>query len=103
MKPTYVIDGDRIAKLDDVYRALGEAVNGPGGYFGSNLDALDDCLYGGFGTPVGGFIVEWRNSEKSRAFLSGTRQWNGKQWTDFELVVDIFRSHARHGIELALK
>ncbi|MGP3917619.1 barstar family protein [Nonomuraea sp. 10N515B] len=26
------------------YRAMGEAINGPGGYFGRNLDALDDCL-----------------------------------------------------------
>jgi hypothetical protein len=26
------------------YCALGEAANGPGGYFGSNLDALADCL-----------------------------------------------------------
>ncbi|MFD9633076.1 barstar family protein [Streptomyces violascens] len=29
---------------DGCYCALGEAVNGPGGYFGSNLDALADCL-----------------------------------------------------------
>ncbi|WP_327590963.1 barstar family protein [Nonomuraea sp. NBC_00507] len=26
------------------YLAMGEAINGPGGYFGRNLDALDDCL-----------------------------------------------------------
>ncbi|MFJ7212875.1 barstar family protein [Amycolatopsis sp. NPDC098790] len=26
------------------YCALGEAANGPGGYFGANLDALADCL-----------------------------------------------------------
>ena len=33
------------------WRVMGEAVNGPGGYFGRNLDAFADCLRGGFGTP----------------------------------------------------
>ncbi|MCE7548741.1 hypothetical protein LZG43_01875 [Streptomyces thermodiastaticus] len=28
---------------------MGEAVNGPGGYFGSHLDALVDCISSSFG------------------------------------------------------
>jgi RNAse (barnase) inhibitor barstar len=102
MKPVYLIDGEKIHSLDDLYRALGEAINGPGGYFGSNLDALDDCLYGGFGTPEGGFVVEWQNSAASRARLIQTRTWEEREWTDFELVVEIFRSHAAKGVELVL-
>lgn len=47
----YEIDGSAINDLDDLYRLLGEAVNGQGGYLGANLDALNDCLGGGFGTP----------------------------------------------------
>lgn len=50
----YDLDGSAINHLDDLYRLLGEAVNGPGGYFGANLDALNDCLGGGFGAPEGG-------------------------------------------------
>ena len=67
---TYEIDGDRIQGTDDFYTVVGEAVNGPGGYFGRNLDALRDCLHGGFGTPeAGGFRFIWRHSQKSRATL----------------------------------
>jgi RNAse (barnase) inhibitor barstar len=38
------LNGAHISKRASFYCALGEAVNGPGGYFGSNLDALADCL-----------------------------------------------------------
>jgi len=47
----YELDGSAINSPDDLYRLLGEAVNGPGSYFGANLDSLNDCLGGGFGTP----------------------------------------------------
>ncbi len=48
---TYRLDGSRINSTADFYAEIGRAVNGDGGYFGSNLDALADCLRGGFGTP----------------------------------------------------
>lgn len=48
---TYTVDGSRVSGAADFYTELGRAVNGPDGYFGSNLDALVDCLRGGFGTP----------------------------------------------------
>jgi RNAse (barnase) inhibitor barstar len=41
---TCVIDGSQIVGEGSFYCALGEAVNGPGGYFGSTLDGLADCL-----------------------------------------------------------
>ncbi|MFI8293383.1 barstar family protein [Streptomyces sp. NPDC085614] len=41
-----------------------------GGYFGRNLDALADCLRGGFGTPDDGdFVIECRDHEASRQHL----------------------------------
>lgn len=48
---TYTVDGRRVTDAGDFYTELGRAVNGPDGYFGGNLDALVDCLRGGFGTP----------------------------------------------------
>lgn len=48
---TYRIDGAKVASKADFFTEIGRAVNGDGGYFGSNLDALADCLRGGFGTP----------------------------------------------------
>ena len=44
-----------VAPIDDLtsfFCALGEAVNGPGGYFGLTLRALEDCLIGGFGAEA---------------------------------------------------
>lgn len=47
----YFIDGRRIRSLEDFLSVVGEAVSGLGGYFGRNLDAVADCLTGGYGTP----------------------------------------------------
>ncbi|MFD9242801.1 barstar family protein [Streptomyces sp. NPDC059556] len=42
----------------------GEAVNGPGGYFGWNLDALDDCFFGGWGAAPA-FTLFWGSSAEA--------------------------------------
>jgi hypothetical protein len=34
-----------------------------------NLDAFNDILRGGFGTPEGGWILRWLNSRRSRSVL----------------------------------
>lgn len=66
---TYRIDGARIRSKADLFTEIGRAVNGDGGYFGSNLDALADCLRGGFGTPdEGGFrfvLTDYRQARRS--------------------------------------
>ncbi|WP_075267364.1 barstar family protein [Streptomyces sp. Tue 6075] len=70
MTPTYVLDGRQIRTLEDFYRVTGEAINGPGGYFGRNLDAFSDCLSGGFGAPDGDdYVIEWRDHQVSRRHL----------------------------------
>ncbi len=57
-----VLDGRDLVDVDAVYCALGEAVNGPGGYYGWNLDAVADCLRGGWGaTPP--FTLRWQGSD----------------------------------------
>lgn len=67
------IDGRKIKSVKDFYRELGRSVNGPGGYFGQNLDALADCLRGGFGTPEHrSFEFEWQHSDLSRRHLQET-------------------------------
>lgn len=70
MTATYVIEGREVTGLDRFWQVIGEAVNGPGGYFGTNLDAFADCLSGGYGTPEDGdFVIEWRDHEVSRRAL----------------------------------
>ena len=46
------IDGRKIKSVNDFYREIGRSVNGPGGYFGRNLDALADWLWTCGITPV---------------------------------------------------
>ena len=65
---TYDLDGRFITDIEGFYCAIGEAINGPGGYYGWNLDALSDCPRGGFGarTP---FRLTWHNSSVARQHL----------------------------------
>lgn len=53
----------------DILCALGEAINGAGGYFGKDIQSFDDCLFGGFGLTAPCRIV-WRNADLSRRTLS---------------------------------
>jgi RNAse (barnase) inhibitor barstar len=84
-RAVYRIDGRKIKSVRDFYREIGRAVNGPGGYFGRNLDALADCLRGGFGTPEDHpFEFEWRHSGVSRHHLRDERP------TFVDDVVEVF-------------
>ena len=68
----YRLDGRKIKSPNDFYAELGRAVNGPDGCFGGNLDALADCLRGGYGTPEDRpFEFVWRHSDDSRRSLAG--------------------------------
>src|SRR3954452_12791660 len=83
----YVIPGERVTSLESFYDLVGEAVNGPGGYFGGNLDAFEDCLRGGFGTPDEGYAIRWQHSEVSKQAL-------GYPETVRQLELRLMRCHA---------
>jgi RNAse (barnase) inhibitor barstar len=92
------IDGRKIKSTKDFYREVGSAVNGPGGYFGRNLDALADCLRGGFGTPDDrAYEFEWEHSALSRRHLKEVQRG---QLSFFESVRDVFDNA---GVTLNLK
>src|ERR1700754_2779803 len=83
------IDGRKIKSAKDFYREIGCAVNGPGGYFGRNLDALADCLRGGFGTPDDRpYEFEWQHSALSRRYLDDIRYG---QRTLLDAIQDVFQ------------
>jgi RNAse (barnase) inhibitor barstar len=73
---TYRIDGSRISSPPDFYAEIGRAVNGDGGYFGSNLDALADCLRGGFGTPDDGGFRFVMTSYRQVKGAVGDQMWS---------------------------
>ncbi len=62
------IDGRNFSTLEDFYSEIGRLLI-PGVSWGHNLDAFNDILRGGFGTPEGGFILRWKNSQVSRQRL----------------------------------
>ncbi|MFG2023837.1 barstar family protein [Streptomyces sp. NPDC048825] len=62
------LDGAHIATKSGFFCALGEAVNGPGGYYGSNLDALADCISSNSGEGPLVKIV-WRDFRASQGSL----------------------------------
>lgn len=68
LKRTYEIDGSKVQTLDEFYDEI-ERVLIPGKEWGRNLNALNDILRGGFGTPEGGFVLRWKNSAISRERL----------------------------------
>ena len=68
MKPEIVIDGSRTVSLEAFYDEF-SCVALDGSFWGRNLDAFNDALRGGFGTPEGGFALRWSNSTASRVLL----------------------------------
>lgn len=70
MKPKHIIllDGFQFSTLEEFFKHFTErALNGSD--WGHNLDAFNDVLRGGFGTPEGGFIIEWLNHNESEQRL----------------------------------
>ncbi|MET8423897.1 barstar family protein [Nocardia sp. NPDC004860] len=80
----FTLDGQAVTDIDSFYCALGEAINGPGGYFGWNLDALVDCLRGGWGA-TSPFTLKWLHSDEAQDHLAADQQVAGGQ-TPFELL-----------------
>lgn len=62
------MDGSRITSLDAFYDEVSRVLI-PGAKWGRNLDAFDDILEGGFGTPANGFTLKWSQAELSKEKL----------------------------------
>ncbi|MBT9471799.1 MAG: barstar family protein [Pseudomonadota bacterium] len=96
-----------------------------GAYWGRNLDAFNDILRGGFGTPEEGFVIRWINSDQAREHLGYgetvkrfeemfwechpenkdhvygmlTEARAGKGETVFDQLIEIIRTHGPGGEE----
>jgi RNAse (barnase) inhibitor barstar len=67
-KSVYEIDGAHFTTLEGFYDEISRVLI-PAASWGHNLDAFNDILRGGFGTPENGFVLRWTNSELSRQRL----------------------------------
>jgi len=111
--PMFVIDGSQV----NTWLKLVSSINSfipASEWQGNSLDALDDILYGGYGTPDS-FVIVWGASETSRKALGyeATKSYYarlpnfeqlyeaGHISTLFDMVVGIFRGHPN--IELRLE
>ncbi|MFF2819979.1 barstar family protein [Kitasatospora cineracea] len=89
--PEYVLHGERITDEPALWAELARAVAAPDGYYGRNLDALADCLRGGF-APEPPFVLLWRHAMVSAQAL--TRRVTGPDEEDrsyFDAVLDVLR------------
>jgi|SRR5579862_971234 RNAse (barnase) inhibitor barstar len=67
-KQVYEIDGIEFSSLEGFCDEVSPKLI-PDAVWGKNLDAFNDILRGGFGTPEGGFVLRWLNSNESREQL----------------------------------
>lgn len=68
-KKIYQIDGQLFSTLEEFYEHFSKVVLQDIDW-GRNLDAFNNVLWGGFGTPDEGFILLWKNSIISREKIS---------------------------------
>jgi RNAse (barnase) inhibitor barstar len=120
--PVLTLDGTRFSDLEGFYEEVSKSLI-PGASWGKNLDALNDILRGGFGTPDDGFRLRWVNSALSnerlgwpetvlyleqnlsrchpqnvplvQAKLDAARRHEGQ--TLFDMLVEIIRRHGEGG------
>lgn len=85
----FTLDGRHIVDRTSFYCAIGEAINGPGGYFGWNLDALEDCLRGGWGATAP-FSLRWDSSAEARTRLAERVPTGDRDVSLFDLLLEIF-------------
>jgi len=88
-KPQYTIDGVEFSTLDEFAKLFSSRVLQTHIWHG-NLDAFNDILRGGFGTPEQGFILIWKNHKASRRRLGDNL---------FDTLVEIIRTHGSGGEE----
>ncbi|MGW7172154.1 barstar family protein [Streptomyces xanthophaeus] len=84
----YELDGRHITDRPGLHLALGEAVNGPGGYFGGCLDSLVDCLRGRFGYTAPA-TLRWREAATAREHLSPVLAPNGEPYDLVAMVLEV--------------
>jgi hypothetical protein len=91
----YELDGRHVTDEPGLYLALGEAVNGPGGYFGGCLAALDDCLRGTFGYTAPATLL-WRDAATARRHLSRALTPDGRRYDQFAVILEVLAEGGMH-------
>jgi hypothetical protein len=91
MKRRYVLDGSAFSSYEE-FAPYFSALVLEDWQWNGNLDAFNDILRGGFGTPEDGFVLVWRDHCRSIESL-------GRQ--TFDTLVEIIRDHGEGGSQAA--
>lgn len=70
-------------------------MNGPGGYFGGCVAALEDCLRGAFGHTAPATLL-WRHAATARAHLSRALTPDGDPYDLFAAVLEALADGGMH-------
>jgi hypothetical protein len=96
---TYQLDGRYITDLNSFYLAFGEAINGPGGYYGAGFYWFWDSFRGGVGA-IPPFTVVWNDWQVAEAGMKYPYHPVGGTPSDcFAMTVACLRGH---GVEVVL-
>ncbi len=121
-KQVYVIDGQDFSTIQEFFDIVSQVLI-PGADWGWNMNAFNDILRGGFGTPEGGFVILWKNAAVSRDRLGywetstsqatpgkgSSHARRQKEERVFDSLVDIIKKHCpggeeeQDGVELVLE
>ncbi|HEY2517945.1 MAG TPA: hypothetical protein VGI39_44045 [Polyangiaceae bacterium] len=123
--PVRVLDGASFDDLEGFCVEFSKSVLAGAHEWRGNLDALNDILRGGFGTPHGPWVLRWQHARRSREALGwpATKRWlrermqschptnvvgfgeqladaeNERGQTLFERIISIVRDHGAGGAE----
>ncbi len=97
----YHLDGRHVTDYDAFYCAIGEAINGPGGYFGGDAFWLHENAATGDGGATPGFRLIWHDSAVARAHL--VAGYDRKSWSSAVTFDDLVDWLTRDGVQLELR
>ncbi|MFD0630347.1 barstar family protein [Catenulispora yoronensis] len=83
------LHGEHVVDLASFFCAVGEAFNGPGGYFGSNLTALADCLANLDREPGQPVRLQWTDIAVAEQGLARRVETSGGWKPIFDLVMEV--------------
>jgi hypothetical protein len=97
----YDLDGRYITDYDGFFCAIGEAINGPGGWFGGDLFWLHENAATGDGGATPGFHLIWHHSEVARTHL--IPGYDRKSWLPAVTFDDLVQHLIEDGVLLDLR
>lgn len=97
----YHLDGRHVTDFDGFCCAIGEAINGPGGWFGGDLFWLHENAATGDGGATPGFSLVWHDSEVARRHL--VAGYDRKGWTANVTFDGLVAYLTRDGVQVELR